>query len=356
MPGEADTQPTIRAAAIQAAAPFLDRAGGLARACELIERAAGEHADLVVFPESFLPGHPLWLHYWSANDRRSIAAYERLFANALTVPGDEVDVLCAAARAHDVNVVIGVAEKRARTTGTIYNTQLFIGRDGALLGKRQKLVPTVREKIVHAPGGGEGIDTFQMDFGRVGGLICGENSNPLATYALQALGEEVHAASWPPFMGFKRGGEVVDFVSRALAYSGHIHVVNAVGIIDDGFLALMGEAIADPAELRRRTGGSSIVDPAGRVIAGPLDAGQEGVLVADLHLGLAVRAKLSHDFTGHYNRFDVFELRLRRTPRPALVIDGEDPEIDARTQRPIVDDNREHSRRLSVAPVQDSGT
>lgn len=353
---EGDSQPTIRAAAIQAAAPFLDRAGGLARACELIERAASEHADLVVFPESFLPGHPLWLHYWSANDRRSVAAYERLFANALTVPGDEVELLCATARACDVNVVMGIAEKRPGTTGTIYNTQLFIGRDGTLLGKRQKLVPTVREKIVHAPGGGEGIDTFVMDFGRVGGLICGENSNPLASYALQALGEAVHAASWPPFMGFKRGGEVVDFVSRALAYSGHIHVVNAVGIIDDGFLELMGEEITDPAELRRRTGGSSIVDPGGRVIAGPLDAGVEGVLVADLDLGRAVRAKLSHDFTGHYNRFDVFELRLRRTPRSALVIDDGELEADAQAPYLIVDDNREHRRRRVVPPVHEAGT
>jgi aliphatic nitrilase len=246
-----DTHPRLRAAAVQAASPILDRAAGVRRACELIEEAAGLGADLVVFPESFIPGHPLWLHFWSSNDRRSVAAYERLFANALTVPGDEVRTLCDAAAACDANVVIGVTEKRPGTTGTLYNSQLFIGRDGTLLGKRQKLVPTVREKIVHAPGGGEGVDTFAMDFGRVGGLICGENSNPLAAYALQALGESVHAASWPPFMGFRRAAEVVDFVSRALAYSGHVHVVNAVGMVGDDFLEMTPPTCGGAAAARR---------------------------------------------------------------------------------------------------------
>lgn len=114
-----DTHPRLRAAAVQAASPFLDRAAGVIR------------------------GHPLWLHFWSSNDRRSVAAYERLFANALTVPADEVRTLCDAAAACDANVVVGITEKRPGTTGTLYNSQLFIGRDGTLLGKRQK--------IVHAP-------------------------------------------------------------------------------------------------------------------------------------------------------------------------------------------------------------
>jgi nitrilase len=330
MPESGDTFQTLRAAAVQAASPFLDRRAGVARACEWIEEAAGQGADLVVFPESYLPGHPLWLHYWSANDRRSMSLYERLFANALTIPGPEIDLICEAAGAFDVNVVLGVTEKRPGSTGTLYNSQVFVGRDGVLRGKHQKLVPTVREKVVHGPGGGDSLDTFEMDFGRIGGLICGENSNPLASYALQALGEQVHAASWPPFMGFKRGGEVVDFVSRALAYSGHIYVVNAVGTVGVDFVELMGDAIDDPAALHRRTGGSSIVDPGGRVIAGPLDSGDEGVLLADLDLGRAVRAKLSHDFTGHYNRFDVFELKLRRAPQLPLVVETQ-PAGDAPT-------------------------
>jgi aliphatic nitrilase len=119
---------------VQAASPFLDRAAGVRRACELIEEAARQGADLVVFPESFIPGHPLWLHFWSSNDRRSVAAYERLFANALTVPGEEVRTLCDAAASCDVNVVMGITEKRPGTTGTLYNAQLFIGRDGRLVG------------------------------------------------------------------------------------------------------------------------------------------------------------------------------------------------------------------------------
>lgn len=317
----ADSYPTIAAAAVQAPSSFLDRRAGIEQTCRLVEEAAAAGADLVVFPESFVPGHPLWLHFLSTNDRRSVAAYERLFANALTVPGPEVDAVAETARRCELTVVLGVTEKRPGSSGTLYNSQLFLGRDGRLLGKHQKLVPTVREKVVHAPGGGEGIDTFETEFGRIGGLICGENSNPLATYALQALGEAVHAASWPPFMGFSSAAEVVGFVSRSVAYSGHVFVVNAVGLVGDDFFELMGDEIADRDEVRRRSGGSSIVDPHGRVLAGPLGPGEEGMLLAELDLGIAVRAKLSHDFTGHYNRFDVFELRLNRRARPPLVVD-----------------------------------
>jgi aliphatic nitrilase len=322
LPGP-DVYPTITAAAVQAPSPFLDRRAGIEQACRLIEEAAAAGADLVVFPESFVPGHPLWLHFLSSNDRRSVAAYERLFANALTVPGPEVAAVAAAARRCEMTVVLGVTEKRPGSTGTLYNSQLFIGRDGRLLGKHQKLVPTVREKIVHAPGGGDSFDTFETGFGRIGGLICGENSNPLATYALQALGETVHAASWPPFMGFSSAAEVVGFVSRAVAYSGHVYVINAVGLVGDDFFELMGDAIPNPDEVRGRSGGSSIVDPHGRVLAGPMEPGEEGLLLAELDLGRAVRAKLSHDFTGHYNRFDVFELRLNRHARSPLVLDDE---------------------------------
>jgi aliphatic nitrilase len=318
----------VRAAAVQAASPFLDRTAGVDRVIESLEACADEKVQLAVFPESFVPGHPLWLHFWPVNDRRSVDAYQLLFEQAVEVPGPDVDRLCSAAARTGVDAVVGITEKRPGSTGTLYNTQLFISREGRLVGKHQKLVPTVREKIVHAPGGGDTFDTFPMSTARIGGLICGENSNPLAVYGLQALDETIHAASWPPFMGFKPVAPVVGFVSQSLAYSGHVHVVNAVGLVDDSFFEFMGGDPA-PEDLVPVTGGSSIVDPFGRFVAGPLPLGEPGMAVADLHLESAVRAKLSHDFTGHYNRFDVFELHLKRSPQRSIVIDDPAPGTDA---------------------------
>lgn len=329
--------PVIRAAAVQAASVFLDSQATVEKACQLIADCGRRGADLAVFPENFIPGHPLWLHFWGGNDPRSVDAYERLFHNALTIPGPEVDRLCRAAREANVNVVMGLTERRPGMTGTLYNTQLYITRSGEIRGKHQKLVPTHREKIVHAPGGGDTLDTFLLDSTRVGGLICGENSNPLAVYALQALGEQVHASSWPPFfgsdrrtsdglrIGFRPNHDVVELVSRGLAYSGHVYVVNAVGMVDDRLIQMLEDTLPDPNEIRRVAGGSSIVDPRGRVIAGPLPLGEEDILTADLDLARPIRAKLSHDFTGHYQRFDVFELHLRRRPLRPLVLDEEPP-------------------------------
>lgn len=317
----------IRAAAVQAASPFLRREAGVDRVIERLEECADRGVELAVFPESFIPGHPLWLHFWPVNDRRSIDAYQLLFSQAVEVPGPDVERLCDAAARFGVDAVVGVTEKRPGSTGTLFNTQLFISREGRMVGKHQKLVPTVREKIVHAPGGGDTFDTFPMPTARIGGLICGENSNPLAVYGLQALDEAIHAASWPPFMGFKPVAPVVGFVSQSLAYSGHVHVVNAVGLVDDSFFDFMdGEVERD--ELVPVTGGSSIVDPFGRFVAGPLAQGEPGMAVADLDLRSAVRAKLSHDFTGHYNRFDVFELHLKRNPQRPIVIEDAAPVED----------------------------
>jgi nitrilase len=197
----------------------------------------------------------------------------------------------------------------------MFNTQVYIGPDGRVLGKHQKLVPTVGERLVHTGGFGDTLGAFPTEFGPMSGLICGENSNPLAVFALTAEGTRIHVMSWPnhfPTSGDPMRNRVaVD--SQAFAQMSKAFVVSACGTVDEPMIRMLRAGPEAEKFLRNADccGGSVIVAPNSRILAGPMGAG-EGILYADCNLEIGVLAKLRHDFAGHYNRPDVFQVHLNR--------------------------------------------
>jgi nitrilase len=344
--------PTLRLAAAQAAPTFLDRDAAVAKACELIAEAGREGADVVGFPEGFVPAHPVWFYHHPALSPQSLAYSERLFHNAVEVPGPSVDALCQAAARARTNVVIGICQRRPGSAGTMWNSQLYIGREGQVLGVHQKLVPTAAERLVHMGGAAEGVRAFPTDFGALGGLICGENSNPLAINALIQDQMRVHVASWPNYFapGWPPGmSETGILTGRSIAYMAKCFVINACGTIGPDAVEQLAvtEAdrafFADPSHL----GGSTIIDPTGAVIAGPAGPGEQ-ILYADADLGQIVRTKLIHDLSGHYQRDDVFEFAVRgaqRTARPASADALESPSgTESPNDRPLEQADRPADR------------
>jgi aliphatic nitrilase len=315
-----DLLPTVRVAAIQAAPVFLDREATTEKASRLIREAGAGGAKLVGFPEGFIPGHPLWYHFLAASSARSRQLATQLFLNSVEVPSATTDRLCSAARDAGVYVVIGFCERLPGKTGTMYNSQLFLGPSGEIIGKRQKIMPTGGERMVHALGSGDGLRPVETEFGAVSGLICGENSNPLAVFALEAMGSRIHVASWPShFSETQPMLDAIEISTRALAYQGGVFVINAVGLVSDEMIDVLAATEEDRGFLKRRqqeNGGASIIGPRGRFIAGPMGPG-EGILYADLNLNEIVTRKVIQDFAGHYNRPDLFTLTLN-TDSPAL--------------------------------------
>jgi nitrilase len=308
-----DQYQTVRAAAVQAASVFLDRERSVAKACDLIREAGRNGATLIAFPEGFVPAHPIWFHFHPATGRIATELSVELFKNAVEIPGREITELQRAAADAGAYVVIGVCEKMPNTMGTLYNTQVFLGPDGTLLGKRQKLMPTVGERLVHTGGSGDSVGVFNTDFGPASALICGENSNPLAIFAMTAQHTRVHVMSWPghfPAIGAPMRNRVA-IDSQAFAQMSKAFVVSACGTVDDATIAKLQLSPADEAIIRQPEfcGGSIIVAPNSRIIAGPLGS-EEGILYADLDLELGITMKLRHDFAGHYNRPDIFQLRV----------------------------------------------
>jgi len=321
-----DEYPRLRLAAVQAAPVWLDRDGSVDKACALIAEAGRGGADIAGFPENFIPGHPVWYYYHAATSERSQQFAVELFRNAVEIPSPATGKLCAAAAAAGINVVMGLTEKCPGTTGTLYNTQLYIGRDGRILGRHRKLVPTVGERLVHAPGEAAAQGAVRCDFGPVSGLICGENSNPLAIAALCAQYPYVHVASWPNHFIPAWCGmpETSLLASRNVAYMNKCYAISACGMNSDEMRSVLpltdedAAFLADPAA----AGGSAIIDPYGGVAAGPVDGSAERILYADTDPVMMIRGRLVHDFAGHYNRPDIFQLQVRTRHEPLLAFTG----------------------------------
>ncbi len=300
--------PKFIAAAVQASPAFLDLEAGLEKAERLIADAAARGAELIVFPEAWLPTYPYWPPTLDWPDAAHIFdCYAELWANAVDVPGPATERLGAAARAAGAVVVVGVNEREA-VSGTLYNTLLTFGSAGGLINIHRKLVPTYIERCFWGQGDGSTLGVVPTPLGRMGGLICFEHAMPLARAALIAQNEQVHVATWPGYGGL---AEIMDFSLRHHAFEAQAFVVSACGYLDRD---------AVPADFPLRghlpagvDGGSLIVNPRGDVIAGPL-RGAEGILTAAIDLREVAKAKAWLDGAGHYARAEVLQLTVNRRP------------------------------------------
>jgi aliphatic nitrilase len=312
--------PKVKVCAAHVASVFLDAPGTIAKAVALIAEAAGAGARLIAFPESFVPGFPVWAGVQAPI--RNHEYFKRFAANSIEVPGPEVQLLCDAARSHDMFVSIGVTERAPASVGCLWNSNLLIGADGSILAHHRKLVPTFYEKLVWANGDGAGIQVCDTQIGKLGMLICGENTNPLARYALIAQGEQIHVSSYPPVWPTRPPNEsgrydlasAIRIRAGAHSFEGKVfNIVSSACLDDTVFAVLKGldREARETIELSPR-GVSMVLGPSGEVISDTL-CESEGLLYQDVDVAQCVEPKQFHDIVGYYNRFDVFKLSVDRT-------------------------------------------
>ena len=308
----------IRVAAVQATYILMSREATIDRVAELTAAAAKQGAQLVVFPEVFVPGTPIWIDtqmIWDGDEDWFLMLAE----NAVTVPSPATERLGAIAREGEVWLVVGV-EERERHGGTIYNTVLYFSPQGELVNRHRKLVPTGAERTVWGMGDGSTLKVVDTPFGRIGGLICWENYMPLARFHMYAQGVDLWLAptlargdGWIATMQhiarenrmFVVGVNPVLHVDRVPASFPHRD-----RLVPAAYVEANGEWL-DP-------GNSVIVGPNGRIIAGPARMREE-TLIADLDLGEVLSARRQIDPVGHYHRPDVFQLHVDTSPRPSVV-------------------------------------
>jgi len=306
--------PVFKAAAVQTAPVFLDTDATIDKACALIAEAARNGATLVVFPEVFVAGYPYW--NWIMTPVQGSPWFEKLCRSAIEIPGPEVDRLTKAARDNAINVVIGVNERSATGIGTLYNTVLTISAEGKQLGRHRKLVPTWAEKLTWANGDASSLRVHKTSVGPLGALACGENTNTLARFALLAQGELVHAACYislpvaPPDYDM---AEAIKVRAAAHSFEGKVFNIVSSAVLDNSTLDSLQDLGKEALETLEQSpqAVSMFIGPSGEVISDTL-CESEGLLYQDIDIAQCVEPKQFHDVVGYYNRFDVFELKVRR--------------------------------------------
>lgn len=295
--------PIVRAAAIQISPVLFSRDGTTEKVLQAIANAAREGAQLVVFPETFIPYYP----YFSFVQPPVLMGKEhmRLYEEAVEVPSPVTDAIAQAARSHEMVVVLGVNE---RDGGSLYNTQLVFDTDGSLLLKRRKITPTYHERMVWGQGDGAGLQVVETAIGKVGALACWEHYNPLARYALMAQHEEIHCAQFPGSMVGQIFSEQIEVTIRHHALEAGCFVVNATGWLTP---EQVQQIMPDEKLQKVLSGGcyTAIISPEGTPLCPPITAG-EGMAIADLDFSLITKRKRMMDSVGHYSRPDLLQLQL----------------------------------------------
>jgi predicted amidohydrolase len=307
---------TVTAAIVQA-----EVADSLAEGLELTREkaleAAASGAELIVFPETWIPGYPAWLDncrdaaLWDHAPVKAV--YGRIAANSLAIPSPDFDHLCATAREAKATIVLGISERvdRGAGRGTLYNSLVTIGPEGRLLNHHRKLMPTYTERLIWGAGDVEGLRAVDTPVGRVSALVCWEHWMPLCRQALHESGEDIHVAVWPTVH------DLHQVASRQYAFEGRCFVLASGALMRAGQLPPELDphpdrvSSADQWVLR---GGSTIIGPDGKYVVEPV-FDEPAVVMAELDLRRASEESMTLDVTGHYHRPELFDFRALRTGR-----------------------------------------
>jgi aliphatic nitrilase len=305
----------FKAAAVQTSPVFLNVEKTIEKAISFIKEASSNGAQLIAFPEVFVAGYPYW--NWIMTPVQGSKWYEQLYKNSVAVTDELMKPLFQAAKEFNMHVVIGINE-RGDSYGEIYNTNLIIDNNGNLIGKHRKLVPTWAEKLTWSSGDGSSLKVYKTEIGPIGTLACGENTNTLARFTLLSQGELIHIANYislpvaPPDYNM---AEAIKIRAAAHSFEGKLFTVVSCSTISKEIMDALKPDVPNIEELltRKSSAFSGIIGPNGAVVGEPL-IDDEGIVYANIDLEKCIQPKQMHDILGHYNRFDIFDLRVNTAP------------------------------------------
>ncbi|KAK0119932.1 hypothetical protein ONS95_011357 [Cadophora gregata] len=353
----------IRVAACHASAVFLSAKGTTEKAISLVHEAAKNKANLVVFPETFIPAFPVWSSVRPPTENHGL--FQQMAHQSIYVDGPEMSAIQATAKISNTIISIGISEKVRYSSACLFNSNVIIGSDGEILVHHRKLMPTFFERLTWSSGDGYGLRVAETAFGKIGNLICGENTNPLARYSLMAQGEQLHISTWPAIwptraattattkdFSEKKSNSIVstrevekkgpanydNIAANRTRAAAHCFEAKCFGVLcsgrlDHNAIDRISEGSSDESHVRSvlkqsPAAATMFLDPTGALLPGYTvdeNSGQshtkdflqheEDILYADIDFEDCVEGKQYHDVVGGYQRLDVFELKVNRTRR-----------------------------------------
>lgn len=308
--------PKYKVAVVQAAPVWLDLDATVDKCIRLIDEAAAKGCKLIAFPETFIPGYPWYI--WMGAPAWAIGRgfVQRYFDNSLSYDDPQAEKLRLAVKRAGITAVLGLSE---RSGGSLYIAQWLIGPDGETIAKRRKVRPTHGERTVFGDSDGSNLAVHDTPLGRLGALCCWENILSLNKYAMFSQHEQVHVACWPSFSTYEPfahalGWEVNNAVSKVYAVEGGCFVLAPCAVISKEMVDELCDT-PDKHQLTHVGGGHAVIyGPDGAPLAEKLPEDAEGLLIAEIDLGLIGVAKAAMDPVGHYSRPDVHRLLFNNKP------------------------------------------
>jgi nitrilase len=315
----AKVHPKYKVACVQAAPVYFDLDATVDKAVKLIEDAAKNGAKLIAFPETWIPGYPYFA--WLGAPAWALQFIPAYHDNSFEIGSAQDKKLHKAARDNNIYVFLGYSEKSG---GSLYMGQMLIGSDGNPVYSRRKLKPTHVERTIFGEGDGSHIAVHELEIGRVGGLCCWEHLQPLTKYAMYSMNEQVHVAAWPGFslysdMAYALGPQANTAASQVYALEGQCFVLASSQVADQNLVDMLCDTPERKAMLKVGGGYSMIFAPDGSPMCQPIPPDQDGILYADIDLGMISLAKAAADPAGHYSRPDVTRLQLNTSPAQRVV-------------------------------------
>lgn len=315
------TLPKPIVAAVQAAPAYLDLDGCLTKVGKFTAEAKASGADLVVFSESFIPGFPTWVHMLAPMDQHGL--FKKMVENSIEIPSASFYKLQQIARENNIFLSIGVTEKSPKQSlGVLWNTNLIFDRKGNLIARHRKLLPTWSEKLMWSFGDGSTLNVHDTEIGRIGALICGENTNSLAKYALISQGEQIHISTYPACFPTSRnpskGQDYFDTLlvrACSMSYEGKVFTIVSSQALDEQGYAVLSNGNKDLRDLLDKLtyGGSMIVSPSGLVCSDIIKDNKEGIVYAECDISEVITQKSIHDIAGSYQRSDILKFEINKS-------------------------------------------
>ena len=303
----------IKAAAAQIKPVLFSGISTTEKVCDTIRTAATQGADIIVFPETFVPYYP----YFSFITPPVFQGKDhlKLYEESVVVPGPLTDMVGQTAKECNMVVVLGVNE---RDHGSLYNTQLVYDVTGEIVLKRRKITPTYHERMIWGQGDGSGLKAVDTAIARIGALACWEHYNPLARYALMADHEEIHCSQFPGSLVGQIFGDQIEVTIRHHALESGCFVINSTGWLDEDQINTL---TPDPKLQKALRGGcmTAIISPEGVHLCEPLTQG-EGIIYADLDMALITKRKRMMDSVGHYSRPELLSLHLNKDTQQVMTV------------------------------------
>ena len=320
----------ILTAVAHVASEYLNLDMTLQKAISLIKEASENNAQIIIFPEAYLPGFP----YWNAinSPLQNHELFLKLYDNSVSINSTEIKKLRKAAKENNIIVSMGFNECSPTSNGTLWNSNILINEKGNILNHHRKIVPTFYEKLTWSNGDGAGLKVKKTKIGNIGMLICGENTNSLAKYSLIAQGEQIHISSYPakwPTQTIKTGQynleETIKMRAGSHAFEGKVFNLVASAFIDKKTYSILEKYKVKNLDILKNTPPaiSAVFNPSGE-IEGNYLSNQESILYTTIDLNDCIKAKQFHDISGGYNRFDIFELKVNHSRSSSInFVDGD---------------------------------